>query len=558
LKGMIFHFALGFNPAVAAMNLSQQLIGTLPFVMSKFGDVRGMASVIGAQTRWKTYWKEGTYQSLAPTDFHSRAMAESIKGGVLTEAMAAELAAASEDRNMLKYFGNASEKVWHDVGKASSWMFQMTEKMNRRVTFSAALDLAMRDPANKYVQDVVKANQIEYTRLRGEGWTHQETSAYLAATDAVRATQFEYASWARPKMFSGKAGALFVFKSFQVNTMFMLWNYPSAGVRSLLIMGFLGGMMGIPGTEDLADILKVLAYQLFGKNFDLEREARKFVNDVSDGTVDPGLVLHGISREGYGIPAVMDMLGELTGVGDVPMPVVDRSRNIGVGPLLPAPLAPFLGPVADPNQAIAQTTQHASGAAFSVGFNIYKTLVDPQLSAWDMKRWERAMPSALRNVSRMFRVYREGMERSAGGNPVQTFDPNDTEQMMEILSMGAGYQPLSLTARYDQMRFLNDAKAFYDLRHNGLLRQLSTAYVMKDKEEIQHVLDAIRKFNKELPKEARGYALTHDAIQASVRARAKNFKILKRGGTIQKRDAGLIKVLDPLVPELEVARKTVH
>lgn len=558
LKGLIFHFALGMNPAAAALNLSQQLIGTMPFLMAKFGDVRGVAGMIGAQTRWKTYWREGSYQKLAPTDFHSEAMAESIKGGVLTEAMAPELAAVSEDRNLLKWFGPASERLWWNVGKVSSWMFQTSEKMNRRVTFMAALDLALKNPNNKYVADVVAANQVEYTRLVGEkGWTDLQARAYLTATDAVRATQFEYAAYARPQLFQGKKGALFIFKSFQLNTLFMLWNYPSAAVRSMLIMGFLGGLMGIPGTEDLSDILKVLGYQLFGKNWDVEREARQFVRDVSDGTVDSSMILHGISRKGYGIPAVMDMLGEWTGEGDVPFPSVDRSGNIGIGPLLPAPLSPLLGPVSDPNRAIAQTAQRASGAAFSVAFNLYKSLVDPQLSAWDMKRWERAMPTALRNISRMYRVYNEGMERSGGGNPIQKFDPNDTEQMAEILSMGLGYNPTALTEEYDKNRLVYDQQNFLQLRHDVLLRQLGNAYVMKDKEEIDNVKDAIRSFNRTLPKEGRGYAITREGVERSVQERQKGFKLRQLGRPADKRQAPLIKVIDPLFPE-EVARRRVH
>lgn len=559
LKGMIFHFALGFNPAAAALNLSQQWLGTLPFLMAKFGDVKGMASLLKAQSSLSTYYREATMEKLAPGDFLFRALHEGMKNGVLTEAMAPWLAGVSEGRNLGRYLGRqTSERIWFDFSKYSAGFFQMSEQMNRRVTFRAALDLALRDPGSKHVQEVIQQNQMDYTRLRGEGWTHPEAAAYTTAQDAVRTTQFEYANYARPRFMQGKAGAVFVFKSFVQNSLFMLWNYPSTMVRGILIMGFLGGLMGLPGTEDLSDVLKTMGYQFFGKDFDLEREARQFVNDMSSGAVDPSLLLHGISREGYGLPAVADMLGEHVGLGDVPVPTFDRSGSIGLGNILPVQTSQLFGPVSDPNKAIAGAAQNASGALFSVAFNTYKALVDPQLSATDMKRWERMMPTVLKNASRMYRIYNEGMERSASGAPVQTFDPNDTEQMMEILGIGIGYQPLALTAAYDRQRAISEVMAFWQLRHDALLQQLGNAFNMGDKEEYHYILGAVKKFNTDLPKEAKLFAVTSDSIKQSVQNRSKNFKILQRGGAIDKRSAGIIKVIDPLYPEVEVGTRRVH
>lgn len=559
LKGMIFHFALGFNPAAAALNLSQQWLATLPFLGAKFGDIAAASTMMRHQVSLSTYYREATLEKLANTDFHYQALNEGIKQGIITEAMAPMLAGVSEGRNFGRYLGRkTSERIWFDFSKYSAGMFQMTEQMNRRVTFRAALDLAMRDPNRAHVQEVVRSNQMEYTRLRGEGWTHQQAAAFVTAADAVRATQYEYASYARPNFMQGKAGAVFIFKSFVQNSLFMLMNYPSVAVRGLLIMGFLGGLMGLPGSQDLSDVLKTVAFQFFGKDFDLEREARQFVHDVTNGSVDPSILLHGISREGYGLPAVMDMLGEHIGLGDMPMPTVDRSGSIGLGNILPVQLSPLFGPAAgDPNAAIAQTAQNASGAAFSVGFNIYRTLVDPQNSAYDLKRWERMMPTVLKNASRMYRVYNEGYERTNAGNPVQQFDVNDTEQMMEVLAMGIGYQPLALTSAWDRLRAIAEVKAFWQLRHDALLHQISEAYVQGDKEEQDRVKGAIKAFNSQLPQEAKGFAVTSDSIISSVQGRAKDFKILSRGGAVDKRTAGVIKVLDPLFP-VEVGRKVVH
>jgi len=556
LKGMIFHWALGFNPAAAALNLSQQYVSTLPFLASKFGDIHALGEITKAQLSLSTYYKNATLQGL--TGQMERALAEGVRDGVLTEAMAPELAALSEGRNLGRYVGsNVAEKMWYDFTKMSASMFSATEALNRRVTFRAAFNLAMKDSAHKHVVETVNSNQIDYTRLRNEGWSHEEASAYVTAADAVRTTQYEYADYAKPAFMRGKAGAIFVFKSFVQNTLFMLWNYPSAGVRSFLIMGFLGGLMGLPGAEDLTDIMKAVAYQFFGKDFDLEREARQFVHDVSDGKIDPGIMLHGISREGFGMPAALDYLGESVGLGDIPMPTLDRSGSIGLGQISPVDIGALFGPTKDQNAAVARGAQQAAGAAFGMTFALYQALTDTQHDVSDPQRWIRVMPTAMRNVVKAYSAYQTGELKSASGVPVQSFDPNDTEQMMEVLAMGLGYQPLSVTSQYDRMRAISEVKTFWQLRHDGLLRQAREAYLSGDKEEFERQKAAIQQYNRQLPPEFKAFSVTPDSLKQSIGNAAKMDYRASQGLPLTKQDAGLVKALDPLYPQVEVGRRTV-
>ncbi len=516
LRGMIFHFALGFNPAAAALNLSQLFVGTAPFLADKFGDFRASGAMLKAGSKWQTYWKE---QSIAQSqDWELRAAARAIDTGVLSEVSAPMLAGISEGRNLGKRYGSQTERLWTTISKMSAGLFQLTEKANRRVTFGAALDLAFNDPNNPYVREAIeKTHTLEYARLRDEGWNHREAAAYVTAKDAVQTTQYIYAGYARPPFMRGKAGSLFMFKSFVQNTLFLLWNHPKTAIRSFLVMGFIGGLMGIPGTEDLADILKVLAWQFFGKDFDLEKEARKFVIDMTNNEIVPAdVLLHGISRRGYGIPAVMDMLGEHQ------FPVIDQSASIGIGAISPVPLAPLLGPVADVNDAIATTGQRAAGAAFGFGFNVYKSLANTQLSPTDMKRYEPMVPRAMRNMSQMYRAFSEGQERTASGAPVVRFDVNDTEQMMEALSLGMGFRPLRETASYDRTRMTADAIQFWDLRRQGLLQQLDWARQREDKQAFEDTIRAIQKFNRDLPDEAKPKRITRDSIVTSLKSKAKS------------------------------------
>jgi hypothetical protein len=557
LKGMIFHWALGFNPKAAVLNLSQQYISTLPFLAAKFGDVRALAEMAKAQTSLSTYYKEATLKN--QTDLMSRALKLGMEDGVLTEAMAAELAGVSEGRNYGRYVGgNRAERLWYDFSKMSAGMFQLTEAMNRRVTFRAAFNLAMRDPAQKHVVETVQRNQIRYGELRNQGWTHQEASAYVTATDAVRTTQYEYAAYARPKMFQGKAGALFIFKSFVQNTLFFLYNHPGAAARSMLIMGFLGGAMGLPGMEDLNGILKAVAWQLFGKDFDLEREARQFVNDVTDGTIDPGLMLHGISREGFGFPAALDYLGEAVGVGDVPFPTLDESGSIGLGQISPVDFGQLLGPNRDQTSAALQATQQAAGAAFGMTFSMYKALTDSQHDWNDPQRWIRVMPAAMRNVTKAYQAYTTGVLRSQNGMPIQTFDVNDTEQMAEALAMGLGYTPLSVTSQYDRMGAIAEVKAYWQLRHDILMRQAVAAYTSGDREEFERQKQAIKNFNQMLPKELKVFAVTPDALGQSIRGNLKTQHGRLNNLPTNRQDAAVMRIVDETFPVMEVGRRTVR
>jgi hypothetical protein len=437
LRGLMFHWFLGFNPAGATLNLSQTPIMTYPHLASKFGDLRALAAIARAGTDLNNFYKKSSIQDLAkgapgiPASAKLRALAEAIKEGTISETQAHTLAAVSEDRNLLRAFGSKGEEFWQKFSSASSWMFEMTEQYNRRVAFRAAWELAMKDPNNRYVAETVRDNPLQYQRLRGQGWSHQEAAAFIAAKDSVEKTQFVYAPYNRPKFMWGRKGALFIFKSFTQNTLFNLWANKPMAARSLLVMGILGGMMGLPGMENVKDIFKNLAFKFFGKDFDIEDMVRQFVIDVTGGKIGPDLLLHGSSKYGFGIPQVLNMMGHQVGVKNVPVPVLDRSSSISMGDVLGFdPTAP-LGPTKEPLKKELQQLQRASGAGFGLGFAMYNFLTSQQ-SLSDVKRWEMIMPRAIASVSKAGRWAAEGGERNQAGNKIVKFDVHDTLQMAEI------------------------------------------------------------------------------------------------------------------------------
>lgn len=558
LRGLMFHWFLGFNPASATLNLSQTPIMTFPHLASKFGglgigDARAIGALAKASAELNNFYKKGTLVDLAktappgPQGSKLRALAEAVNEGVISETQAHTLAAVSENRNLLRAFGTKGEERWQQFSEASSWMFEMTEQYNRRVAFRAAWDLAMRDANNAYVKQTVRDNPLQYKRLLDKGWSHQEAAAFTAAKDSVEATQFVYAPYARPKFMWGRKGALFIFKSFTQNTLFNFYNNPAGAARSLLILGAVGGAMGLPGMEDVNGILKSLAWRLFGKDFDLEDEGRKFAVDVLNGTISPDILLHGTSVKGFGIPHVMNGIGAQAGLPKW-FPTLDRHGSIGMGNILPFEPGKLFGPTKDVKGNELAQIQRASGAGFSNIFAMYNFLTSQQ-SLSDLKRWEGIMPRAASNVSHAFRYFTEGVERNKAGNSVVRFDPSDTEQMAEILARAAGYQPRRLIGAYEAIQAKQEAATYWDLRKGLLLRQFGAAIKGGDPAEKASVVQAVKNYNQDLPQEAKGKAITSQVLKDSVMQRLRVQQKQEAGLPTSKQNYPIFKSMDKYFPD---------
>jgi hypothetical protein len=341
---------------------------------------------------------------------------------------------------------------------------------------------------------------------------------------------------------------LFIFKSFVQNTLFNLWANKSMGARSLLVMGALGGLMGLPGMEDVNGILKSLAWKLFGKDFDLEDQARKFAVDVLNGAIGPDTLLHGMSVKGFGIPQVLNALGAHVGIEGKVFPTLDRSKSIGMGNVLPFEPGKFFGPSKDYKGAEIQQLQRAAGAGFGNMFALYN-FVNSQYSLADLKRWEGVMPRAFSNVSHGFRYLTEGRERNKVGNTVVRFDPHDTEQMAEILARTLGYQPRRLTAQWEAQTAKQEAATFWDLKKEILQRQFGEAVKGGNPEDKARVLEAVRSYNSELPPEWKAKSITAESLRTSVRNRLQNAAKQESGLPLQKQNIKGFQSMDKYFPE---------
>lgn len=579
-KGFIYLWALAFVPAAATQNLTQILF-THDFLSAKFGDIAATRALVAAPTNLSNYYARGKYREKGVTEFHLKAFGEAIEAGRITESQAAELAGMSQGNGLLFGAGGSmSQRAAVATLEKGMWMFEIAEQFLRRTTFRAALDLALKYPNAKGVKEAVAVFGPRLQRLRAKGYSEAQAKAIVAALYSVDQTQFVYERGTTPRFMRRPLPAtIFVFKRFIQSLITTVASNPRDVLPRFLLKAMLvGGLAGLPGYEDIEGLLKAIA-GLLDMEFSPKRILSQWVKEWLGDAVPPDMVLHGLARRGFGLPALADMMGSLPLRGTlgrglrepfapaqtVPYPVFDRSAAYSPGNVLPIHLGELFGPGADVEKGIAKEAQNASGAVFSVGFNMVKFLTkdipgEPGVlrgltHPWEIpgsRRWELIMPRALRNASKMYRAFNEGRERAlggpAGGTTVVSYDTRDTEQMMEAIGLGLGYQPLRATAKWDNTLQKLEVEKAFDMQKQKLLSEYWEATKGGRKEEIDAAYDAVTRYNERLPEWAKAKSITQDAIRKSLQTRQRNLAAREAGLPQRRSNAGIEAEIDRLFP----------
>lgn len=526
LRSMAFTWYLGFMPASALLNFTQLPIVTLPYLSSRFGDAKAVVAMQKAAWQLRRSYTNPEEMAKRWNPLMARMIEVGLQQNFLEESMAMELAAVAEGGNFVRArYGSATQRSMAAMGQAAGWMFQGSEKINRRVTFISAVQLALANPDVKHLKELQGYRQREFADLvQKQGFTEAQARAFLAGKDAVERTQFEYGVHARPRFMRGRKGVIFTFYMFLQNMLFNVGNMPGRQ-RMLLTMFLMGGMMGLPGAEDIEELVEFAGRKLFGKRFKASEELRRYLLEVTGGPRAADLLLHGTGREGFGI----GKLGDLTGT---PLPYFDMSGSVGMGSIVPG-LGPMLNSDgASFEETLGQMTTDVAGASFGIGINIMKALNDSQLPMDDPKRWERAMPRALKSVIRGARymppdvemakitgqfIAPEGRERTRGGNTVIAFDGNNAEHMAEIAMVMMGFQPTRLNRKWDDIIARAEVENYWQGRRSMLTGYFWQALATEDPEMKADVLAAIKRFNAEVPFQT--MAITKDTLSRSVKTR---------------------------------------
>jgi hypothetical protein len=389
--------------------------------------------------------------------------------GWLDQSLATELAIAASENNLDRglYLPKA-RRFWHEASRYSALPFHLVEKMNRYITAIAAYNLEF--------------------QISGS-----HNKAVLAARQANWSANYENARWNRPEFMRGKKSVFFLFANYLQNTLYFA-THDKGALRYWLMMLMLGGLMGLPGAEDVGDLVDFAATyfsKLLGlKNpkTQLRRELREHLEELG---ANPDLIMHGLSQDTFGLGHV----GEMTGI---PIPHLDVSRSVGMGDVLPLTEVPSMFLQAEPNDILVAAAKGAAGASGNIVEQFYRNLLSDDPNDW--KRAERLMPFvAAKNVMKAARLAMEGKETTASGDVIGEFDPHDLRDNLELIGQGLGFSPSKLTLGWEREIAQRDMIQYYKVQQEALLRQVDWAFFQEDREARADAIAAIRQYNEQVP-----------------------------------------------------------
>lgn len=532
LRSFFFSWYLGFLPKSAFVNLTQVPMVAYPYLAARFGDATALSQLGRAFKDLRNLYAKKPRSNLKD-DGLLRAIELGIQQNFLEESQATELAATAQAGGLTRLLpAGEGERFLLNVAHTGAFLFQRVESLNRRVTFTAAYRAALKalkEGPNEYLNSLVDSNQELMATLTLQGLTREEATAFLAGKDAVIRSQFEYARWARPELMRGKKSVLFLFLQYVQNILWFLRYSPGRGRAALLLLGA-AGLLGMPFAQDAGDLAKFLARNLFHEEFDLEVELRKLLNSLN--VPGANILLHGALSE-YGLGALH--IAELTGV---PIPHVDISSSLSLGDIIPGTDA--LARQGDFQSRVLSASTDVGGAAISAGMLLLQALADDNPDGF--KRWERAMPSALKSVSKAYRFATRGEETDRSGGTILTFDKTDPQQLAEIAAQALGFSPSRLREQQRFMRAAFEHVAFWRIQQTILLTEFDYARRIGDPKQVRRVRELIFKYNRDVPDPR--LRITAKTIRRSLKGRVRRRALTERGLPTERKFAGIVRKLE--------------
>lgn len=495
LRAFVSLWYLGFSVPAAFMNLSQVPLVTYPLLVKHFG-VKTFPEFNLALNAWKNTYRLRADKQGVGSPSYIRAREEAIRQGIIDVGQAAELGGFAEGYNLHKLLaGDKTQRAWRNISWAGMYMFGYVEQVNREFTFNVSYNLALKNPNAKRVTEIDTTYGPQVVELQARtGMTWNEAVAFLFAKELVDRSQYSYDKSADPQFMRGKKKDLLIFFKFMQNTLFtMTHNGGSTMAHMLLLYMAVYGLQGLPGSEDLNELIRLLAKKL-GFDVDFHQEARKMVREITRGSIfdktGPDLFMHGISRYGLG-PALFT---------EHYWPQFDVSANGSMGRIIPGMAELFHGMATNKKMAdvFAESAQKASGAAYGMVFPLMKYLMEPPGTA-DSKKWEALLPRFAKGYVKAYRHgWDPGAETDSTGAKLVKFDITDIGDLQTVLFTALGFQPRKVNEVYEMLRESRDAQDIMQARRVALYAQLDKAIRVNDVQVIIDVTSAMTRYNKEV------------------------------------------------------------
>lgn len=465
IRGWMFAQYLGGSIASAAVNLTQPIAVSFPYLSQFGGGVKAAAALNRASMDWAKALKNKNRDHFE-ADLQ-KAIERAEADGTLSPQEVHNLLKQASGKNPLQAgdgtkVGDAKALANNALSRVSlAWgtLFSAAEQVNRRVTFVAAYRLAKAQGM---------ADPVDF------------------ATKSIKETQFVYNKASRMNWGRGAVGGtLMTFKTYTVSyieLMHRLWTQGEKGSQEraqgrkavAIMMGtlfMLGGAGGLPFMEDAEDLIDGIG-QIMGYNFSSKKARQDFL-DAWVGDTMADFIDGGISSV-PGSPT--DVSGRL-GVGNlIPGTGIFKERTNNTRDVLElaGPAGDFVGRVASGTRSIAKGVVN---------------LDDNELKKGALE----FAPVAVRNAVKGADMAVSGIYKDTKGYKVADVSPVDAA------FKAIGFQPRDIS-KIQQANYLGQsATSYYNLRASNIRALWASGVVEGNAAKVADAKAAVKDWNAKNP-----------------------------------------------------------
>ena len=401
-------------------------------------------------------WKDKSKSEHGLTYDEANFLLDETKSGMLS---------AAEPRAWL---GMARQGPGGQIGfkVQEAWMswFGYTEKLNRRSTALAAYRLF---------------------RGRGEsaGKTGKDLNNYISrhTNEIVSQAQGDYTLPNRPEWGRTPFGQyLYIYKTFQIITVQLLWNLPLKGKLTMLGMLFLfAGLKGLPFGEDMIDLVDSAGARLGVTRGNIELAAKQILEETVPGSSK--LVMRGaLDTMGWTWSSRLSMgnLIPATGMFRVGRGPAEYSRDS----------LDFAGPVASNTKGLIQS--------INMLYNYFTSQLSGTPSPDIADILKKNPIAGLRNIADSVMYYKDGTITNARG---KVMVPDVT--VNEMIGRFVGFYPARAHLQNTAIKLSKYHLSYNRDIKSRFVNQYVQAKLVGDTGKMQSVIDAVHEWNANVPEE---------------------------------------------------------
>jgi hypothetical protein len=245
--------------------------------------------------------------------------------------------------------------------------------------------------------------------------------------------------------------------------LFQMFGGDSSWKRLLAAQLLIAGVMGMPLMADLANMWKML-WRVFGQEeADVEKAAREILADYD---INADLILRGATSNVFGF---------------------DLSKRVSLGDVVPGMAA--VGSHQKFDKAMSEAANDLAGPGISMLINVFRFVAEDDPNA--LRRYERIMPSALRNLSRAVRAEVAGGVTDRDGAMLADLSA------WEAAGYSVGFLPKKLSDEYAIRSLTNEVGVYWTRRRATLLE--TYAHLRETRQETDEWLEQVAKYNSQIP-----------------------------------------------------------